>query len=89
MKAEMAEKIYEEVLVEWIDRHGEDKLDPEKLEATRKMLHSIPEDSIYKRVTNMETGKTHMVPIKDIILNGLKGYDLSKYPEVDEKQIRD
>lgn len=89
MKSEMAEKIYDEILVEWVERHGKDNLDSEKLESIRKMLHSMPEDSIYKRVTSMETGKTHMIPIKEIILNGLNGHDLSKYPVIDESQIKE
>jgi hypothetical protein len=87
LKPEIAEELYNEILTEWIARHGKEKLDPEKLEATRQTLLSLPEDKVYKSVVNMSTGKTHLVPIKDIILNGLRGWELDKYPVIDEKKL--
>ena len=81
MEQETAEKIYKEIETEWIKRHDKEKLDPEKLRAIKKMLEVIPDEDGNKRVTSMETGKTHLVPIKEIILNGLKGNELNKYPE--------
>jgi hypothetical protein len=87
MNPKIAEEMFNEIVVEWIARHGKEKLDPEKLEATRQLLLSLPDDRVYKSVVSMETGKTHLVPIKDIILNGLKGWELDKYPVIDDKKL--
>jgi len=35
----------------------------------------------YKKITSMTTGKSYKVPTKDILTIGVKGSDLSKYPE--------
>ena len=37
----------------------------------------------YKRVTSLETGKTHLVPTRVIMEVGLTGADLHKYPEAE------
>lgn len=39
------------------------------------------EFGIYKRVVDIETGKTHRVSTRDIIEKGLRHQDLKKYPE--------
>jgi hypothetical protein len=39
------------------------------------------EFGIYKKVVDIETGKTHKVPTRDIIEKGLKYRDLKNYPE--------
>ena len=39
----------------------------------------------YKKVVLSTTGKAYKVPTKDILTIGLKGADLEKYPEWDEK----
>ena len=39
------------------------------------------EFGIYKKVVDIETGKTHRVPIRDIIEKGLGQQDLRRYPE--------
>jgi len=81
MKKTKANQIYKKILDFWINRYGKENLDREKLKALRKMLNLMPDEDGMKRVTNMETGKTYLVPIEDIILNGLKGEELTKYPE--------
>ncbi|GAF67782.1 unnamed protein product, partial [marine sediment metagenome] len=35
-----------------------------------------------KKVVDIETGRTHMVPTRDIIENGLRHQDLKNYPEL-------
>lgn len=35
----------------------------------------------YKQVQLASTGKVYKVPIKDILIFGIKGSELSKYPE--------
>ena len=59
--------------------HGKDNLNPNTINSIKNMLKVIPDDDGCKRVTDMETGKTHLVPIEDIVLNGLKGNELYKY----------
>ena len=39
------------------------------------------EFGIYKKVVDLETGKTHRVPTRDIIEKGLRQQDLRRYPE--------
>jgi len=89
MKKETADKLYKEIRDEWIERHGRDKLDPEKMNAIKEMLYLVPDEDGNKRITSMETGKTHLVPIKEMILNGLNGKELDKYPVLDEVDKND
>ena len=39
------------------------------------------EFGVYKKVVDLETGRTHKVPTRDIIEKGLKHRDLKNYPE--------
>lgn len=39
------------------------------------------EFGIYKKVVDIETGKTHRVSTRDIIEKGLRHHDLKNYPE--------
>jgi len=39
------------------------------------------EFGIYKKVVDIETGKAHRVPTRDIIEKGLRYQDLKNYPE--------
>lgn len=80
MKKEIAEQIYKKIYDEWVNRYGKENLDNDQLEALRNFILECPDDDGYKRVTNMTTGKTHLVPYEDIILHGLKGSELNKYP---------
>jgi hypothetical protein len=34
-----------------------------------------------KRITSLETGKTHLVPTRDLLEKGIRGADLPRYPE--------
>ncbi len=36
---------------------------------------------VYKKVVDVETGKTHKVPTRDILERGLRQQDLKHYPE--------
>jgi hypothetical protein len=42
---------------------------------------------VEKIIQDMETGKKHKVPVKDIVEKGLKHEDLIKYPQIDEAVI--
>ena len=47
-----------------------------------KLIQILENDfGVYKKVVNMETGKTHKVPTRDIIERGLEQKDLKKYPK--------
>ncbi len=56
------------------------KLDYIFLKAIRKLLVMCPDEDGKKRVKDLETGKTHLVPIEEMMLNGLKQQDLKNYP---------
>ena len=47
-----------------------------------KLVYVLEKEyGIYKKVVDLETGKTHKVPTRDIIERGLKHTDLKNYPE--------
>jgi hypothetical protein len=39
----------------------------------------------YKKIQSLEDGKTYKVPTRQILIYGIKGTDLSKYPEWEEE----
>ena len=52
-------------------------------ECHEALIHSFEVHfGIHKRVVNLETMKTHKVPIRDIIEKGLSQQDLKNYPEM-------
>lgn len=81
MQTKLADKIYKEIEDEWVKRHGEKNVDPKALKGIKLLLTNLPDKDEFKRVTSMTTGKTHLVPIKEIILNGIKEEEISKYQE--------
>jgi len=85
MNKPLANKIYSEIEDEWTKKYGKENLDPEKLRAIKEVIKEIPDEDGNKRVTDMETGKTHLVPVKDIIIKGLHGDCLKEYPEEKRK----
>ena len=80
MNREKADKIYQEIEEEWVKRYGRENLNPKTMNAVKMILREVPDEDGCKRVKCMGTDATHLVPIKDIILNGLKGEDVAKYP---------
>lgn len=51
-------------------------------ECHEKLVHRLEREfGIYKKVTDIETGKSYKVPTRDIIEKGLKYRDLKNYPE--------
>ncbi len=83
MSKEMQDKIYDEIVAEWTEKYGVENLDKVKLDTVRKALAYIPDADGLKCVSSVETGKTHLVPVKDIIMKGLKGDELETYPVED------
>ena len=39
----------------------------------------------YKKIQSLETGKSYKIPTRQILVYGIKGTDLEKYPEWEEK----
>jgi hypothetical protein len=39
----------------------------------------------YKKITSLESGKSYKIPTRQILIYGIKGTDLEKYPEWEEK----
>lgn len=84
-----ADAIFAKVRTEWVKRFGEKKLNKKTLELVNELIRTLPDEDGLKRVENLETGKVHLVPVEDIILNGLKGDDLYKYPvEESDKNVK-
>jgi hypothetical protein len=83
MNKKKADEIFNKVKAEWIKRHEEVNLDPEKLKQLKMVLKHCPDEDGLKRVSVIG-GKTHLVPYEEIILNGLKGTDVEKYPLAEE-----
>jgi len=75
-----AEEIWNTVLGEWKKKYHEDSLDPVMLSAIKMLIFNFPHEDGSQRVTDMQTGITHLVPLEEIILNGLHGTDLHKFP---------
>lgn len=71
------------VIKEWTERYDFDNIDPVKIKMTRDMLLLSPHEDGFMRVSLAGTKDVYLVPVEDIILNGLKGDELEKY----EKEI--
>jgi hypothetical protein len=81
ISAKKAEEIWNKVLDHWKNKFNqEDSLDPVKLAAVRLMIFMFPHEDGNQRVVDMRTGFTHLVPLEEIILNGLHGADLHRFP---------
>ena len=89
MKRKKVEEIIKKIEKVWTDRlksgyyeniKPATRVDKSFLESIRKMLLQCPDDDGYKRVADMSTGLTHLVPYEMIILDGLKGTELHKFP---------
>jgi len=81
MEEQKINEIMDKVIKEWIKRHGIVNIDPQKIGALKKVLQDSPHNDGLMRVQLIGGGSTYLVPFKDIILNGLKGEDIEKYPE--------
>lgn len=81
MKKEMVNKIMEKVIAGWLKRIPKGAtINQEQLKSMMRFLLICPDDDGFKRVKSTVTGKTHLVPYEDIMLNGLHHDDLEKYP---------
>ena len=86
MNEKKADKIMADVLKVWEERHGKENIDPTKVGAVREMLLLSPHEDGVMPVTTFGIKGTRAVPMKDIILNGLYGGDVEKYPVIDEPE---
>jgi len=58
-------------------------------ECHEKLIDRLEKEfGIYKKVVDIETGRAHRVPTRDIIEKGLKHQDLKNYPEWKEGRLR-
>jgi hypothetical protein len=74
---EHQQKIFDKVLLEWEKRVGRGRVDERMLEEIILLADTNGDGK--KRVS--VCGKTFLVPIDDIILNGLTGRKATGYPE--------
>jgi len=84
---ELADKIMQKVCNEWARRH-KDGVDPAKVAAVTMMVNNFPHADGKQRVTDISTGKTHLVPLEYIILHGLHGSELENFPEEKKSKAR-
>ena len=81
MQKEKVDEIMNKVVSEWKKRIPDGaKLSQEQIDMLRQCLSMSPHDDGLMRVTSFETGKTHLVPMEEMILYGLRGDKLEKYP---------
>lgn len=85
MKEEKADEIMAVILKVWEEQYGKDNIDPKKVKDVRKMLLLSPHEDGLMPVKIIGGKGTHTVPIKNIILKGLRGKDVEKYPLSDER----
>lgn len=81
IEKELTEKqqgIFEKVKAAWEERVGKGNVDEEGLK--RIIIVADTDKDSLKRVSLIGSDKVHLVPIEEIILNGLKGTDIGKYP---------
>jgi hypothetical protein len=81
---ERADEVWDKVMKAWQAKADGGKLDEKFLKQMKEFVYSLPDEDGMKRVTAMETGKTHLVPVEDIILKGLRGDMLGKYETVEQ-----
>ena len=80
------QKIFNKILKEWGKRVSIENVDEETLIKIIKFA-DVHEDG-KKRVSLLGDNKVHLVPIEDIILNGLRGTEIEKYPIEKKRKIK-
>jgi len=84
---ELADKIMQKICNEWAKRYA-DGVDPAKVAAITIVVNNFPHSDGKQRVTDISTGKTHLIPLEYIILHGLHGSELDKFPEENKSKVR-
>lgn len=80
MNEKKAKEIMDKCKKYWEEQHPGQKVSEEFLSAHEDFLKECPDEDGLKRVHCIETNKVHLVPYEEIMLHGLKGADLSKFP---------
>jgi len=87
MEKEKVKEILKKVEKVWKQRYPNHQ---KKLNIRLKQLEQVltmsPHDDGYMRVSLAGENKVHLVPFEEMILNGLKGTDLHKYPIEEKKE---
>jgi len=81
MKEQMVNQIMQKCTDVWKQRNPGKHLDPGFINLFTDLLKTCPDEDGMKRVVDMETNKTHLIPYSEIILNGLKGNEVKNFPE--------
>lgn len=85
MTPKKVNEIMSKVMKEWAKRYDFDNIDPIKVKMTRDMLLMSPHEDGFMRVEVIGSDGTYLVPFEDIILEGLKGEEISKKYEKETK----
>jgi hypothetical protein len=75
---DIQQEIFEKVKKEWQHRSGNENINEDFLRSL--IIFADTNQDGKKRVISMRTGKTHLVPIERIILDGLKEEELEQFP---------
>ena len=75
------QKIFDKVKKEWEKKIGKGNVDEEVLKKIIKLADT--EGDGKKRVSVLGLNKTYLVPIEDIILDGIKAFELDKYETIE------
>ena len=79
------ERIFKKIKKEWEKRVGKGNIDEPSL---RRIIIMADTDNNGKKKVTID-GITYLVPIEDIILDGIKGTDIEKYPLYPVVKVKD
>ena len=81
MKQKKVKQIVKKIEKVWTKRYpNQKKRLKTRLRQLEQVLKLSPYNDGFMRVSLVENKETHLVPFEEIILNGLRGSELHKYP---------
>ncbi len=80
MNEQKINEIMSKAVKYWEIKYGRENIDLQVCNGLKNVLELSPHEDGIMPVENMDTGKTHLVPMIDIIVKGIKGSELDKYP---------
>lgn len=81
IKKEVANLIWKKVYKTWCYKYSKKNLNPDAVKYTKNAIYNFPHEDGKQRVKLEGNNKIYLAPISDIILNGLKGSEVTKYEE--------
>ena len=81
MKEQKVREIIDKCKTEWANRFPTANMHPAMLKVLETKLRQSPYEDGCERMIDTTTGRKHIVPFEYIILNGIIGIDLTKFPK--------